>query len=434
MQEPIWTATKNYYPELRKLAQDAGLYKKRPWRIIVHATITLSCFAATLFLAHTFRDSWLALIGFATLAGFLSLHMGYVMHDAGHRQCSRSTLFNNILGFISTSVIGMSFLTWMDIHNEHHDHPNHDDDDPDVSVPFIAYSEGQVHDEKRTPYQIIIRYQTWFYVPLLTLIPYSKRYFGFICLMQQKKTVNVAIDMAITVLWHFYYYGVLWLLLGFWPMLVFSFVHQAALGLFFGMVFAPNHKGMPIIEKDVELDFLTRQVVTSRNFGSNIFIDFMFGGLNYQIEHHLFPDMPRYNMRKAKKITEEYCKKYEIPYYETSLVGSYVEIYKCLRDVALHARNFKLPVADLRAQLNEAIEQLKIDMAAMTEDMKHRILTEEATVHKNKTWDRLMEIQKHMKENRDLRKQKVAEYMFEVKVLGSELKEKIQQEIMLATR
>ena len=74
-------------------------------------------------------------------------------------------------------------------------------------------------------------------------------------------------------------------------------MHQAVFGLYMGCSFAPNHKGMPIIEPDEKLDYLRRQVLTSRNVRGGWFIDQLLGGLNYQIEHHLFPSMPRANLR-----------------------------------------------------------------------------------------------------------------------------------------
>src|SRR5439155_24230659 len=79
-------------------------------------------------------------------------------------------------------------------------------------------------------------------------------------------------------------------------------------GLYIGSVFAPNHKGMPIQLPDEEWDWLTRQVVTSRNIRSSYLTDFLYGGLNYQIEHHLFPAMPRKCLRRARPLTIAYCK------------------------------------------------------------------------------------------------------------------------------
>jgi hypothetical protein len=74
--------------------------------------------------------------------------------------------------------------------------------------------------------------------------------------------------------------------------LVFVVVHQGLFGLYLGCSFAPNHKGMPTLSDADQLDFLRRQVPTSRNVAGSRLVDWGLGGLNYQIEHHLFPNMP----------------------------------------------------------------------------------------------------------------------------------------------
>lgn len=87
--------------------------------------------------------------------------------------------------------------------------------------------------------------------------------------------------------------GLLLIALPAWQALVFVLIHKAATGMYLGLVFAPNHKGMLITEHDNDMDFLHRQVLTARNVYANPFVDAWYGGLNYQIEHHLFPSMPR---------------------------------------------------------------------------------------------------------------------------------------------
>ena len=95
-------------------------------------------------------------------------------------------------------------------------------------------------------------------------------------------------------------------------------VQLAVFGVYMGASFAPNHKGMPIIAQDAKVDFLSKQVLTSRNIRGGWWVDPM-GGLNYQVEHHLFPNMPRPNLARAREIVREYCETLDIPYTETTL-------------------------------------------------------------------------------------------------------------------
>jgi fatty acid desaturase len=115
--------------------------------------------------------------------------------------------------------------------------------------------------------------------------------------------------------------------------LAFLAVHQALFGVYLGCSFAPNHKGMKMLTKDEELDFLRRQVLTSRNVTGGVPVGMLLGGLNWQIEHHLFPSMPRPNLRRAVPIVREFCETHGLPYAEASLYGSYRLAMSHLHDV-----------------------------------------------------------------------------------------------------
>ena len=127
-------------------------------------------------------------------------------------------------------------------------------------------------------------------------------------------------------------------------------VQMATFGLLLGAAFAPNHKGMPVVPRDAKLDFLRRQVLMSRNVSGGPLVDVAMGGLNYQIEHHLFPSMPRDNLRHAQPVVRAYCLEKDIPYTEASLVGSYAIVIRYLNVVGLGERDpFSCPfVADFR--------------------------------------------------------------------------------------
>ena len=99
-------------------------------------------------------------------------------------------------------------------------------------------------------------------------------------------------------------------------------VQLAVFGVYMGMSFAPNHKGMPIISADSKLDFCTSRCCTSRNIRGGWWMTTLMGGLNYQIEHHLFPSMPRPHLRHGPRIVREHCRRSGVPYTETTLPRS----------------------------------------------------------------------------------------------------------------
>jgi fatty acid desaturase len=110
-------------------------------------------------------------------------------------------------------------------------------------------------------------------------------------------------------------------------------VQQGLFGLYLGCSFAPNHKGMPILGATDHSDFLRRQVLTSRNVRGGWLTDLALGGLNYQIEHHLFPSMPRPNLRRSQPLIAAFCQQQDLPYCQSSLPGSYAQALRHLTAV-----------------------------------------------------------------------------------------------------
>ena len=121
--------------------------------------------------------------------------------------------------------------------------------------------------------------------------------------------------------------------------IIFFVVHQMVFGFYMGAVFAPNHKGMPPADEFSDLDFIRKQVLTTRNVFPNPIYDFLCGGLNYQIEHHLFPTMPRNVLKTARPIVREFCNKNGIKYNETSIFQSQRDVLRHLHEISSPLRN-----------------------------------------------------------------------------------------------
>ncbi len=121
---------------------------------------------------------------------------------------------------------------------------------------------------------------------LLVSIGFRVRSFQFLL---QKKGKYPLIEFFLLGTLFLLYLSFLLYRLNFWQSLLFILIHQALFGLYMSSIFAPNHKGMPVLNKESRLGFLQRQVLTTRNVKGGPLTDFLYGGLNYQIEHHLFP-------------------------------------------------------------------------------------------------------------------------------------------------
>ena len=121
---------------------------------------------------------------------------------------------------------------------------------------------------------------------------------------------------------------------------MFILVQQGLFGLYLGASFAPNHKGMPILDATDRSDFLRRQVLTSRNVRGGWLTDLALGGLNYQIEHHLFPSMPQLACRRrSQALIKEFCQQRGLPYCEaSSREGSYAQALRYLNTIGKPSR------------------------------------------------------------------------------------------------
>src|SRR5581483_4489237 len=225
---------------------------------------------------------------------------------------------------------------WIERHNKHHSHPNEHDVDPDVFIPMIAFVPEDLQGKGKLLLGLM-RYQAYFFFPLLSLALLSMQ-INSIGHLFQKKLHSPLAERLLLFLHFALYFGLLFSRFTFWQALVFLLAHSLLSGIYMGSIFAPNHKGMPVLEKDSQLDFLHRQVITARNVHAHPLTDFWYGGLNYQIEHHLFPSMPRNQLKKAQVIIKAFCLTHAIPYYETNWVQSYVEILQALHRVSAPLR------------------------------------------------------------------------------------------------
>jgi fatty acid desaturase len=329
----------NEYAELKSVIKQQKLLDRQPAYYTCKILLTLSMLALSLTFLLITDSFWLQLLNAAYLA-FVSTQLAFIGHDAGHRQIFQSARKSDLLGLIIANLIlGLSRGWWVDKHNQHHANPNHIDLDPDVDFPILVFSDEQAS-SKRGLTRSIVKYQAYCFFPLLMLEAFNLRVHS-IRFLVQRKAKYLLIEALLLVAHFALYFGLLFYLLGVWQAVLFIVIHQALFGLYLGSVFAPNHKGMPVLDKDSQVDFLRRQVLTSRNLKAHRVTDFLFGPLGCQIEHHLFPTMPRNNQRKAEKFVKAFCRERSIAYHETSVLQSYREILQHLHQVSAPLRTQK---------------------------------------------------------------------------------------------
>lgn len=325
------------YRSLADQVRRAGLLDRRPGYYTCKIALTVTAYMAGWVVFVMVGDSWATLPCAAGLA-VLFTQIVFIGHDAGHNQISSSHRTNRVLGLVAGNLLtGVSLGWWVPKHNAHHAHPNQVDRDPDIGPGALAFTFTAEDARHRTgPGRLIARHQAWLFVPLLIIEGVGLHITSADSLVRRRDR-SAAVE-AVLLVGHLAVYSVVvFTVLSPLRAVVFLAVQQGLFGFYLGCSFAPNHKGMPLLLADSEMTFAARQVVTARNVKGGPFIDFLLGGLNHQIEHHLFPGMSRPNLARAQTLVRAYCSEQGLPYVETTLVDSYRRTVRHLSAVSKHA-------------------------------------------------------------------------------------------------
>lgn len=328
------------YGDLVVQVRDRGLLQPRPSFYVSLGAANLLGLVAVVAAIVVLRDSWW-LILLAPAFAVVSAQIAFYSHDAAHRQIARTTSTVAALCLVHGNLLsGLSYGWWTAKHNAHHAHPNDLDTDPDVAVGAFVFDADQAAARHGTS-AWLTRHQAGLFFPMLLLEAINLRISSIRAVLRPGLR-NRALE-GLLLAGHLAAYSTLLVLTMSWAQgLVFLVVHQGLFGLYLGSSFAPSHKGMPALTPKQAGDPLLRQVLSSRNIRGGPLLNLALGGLNLQIEHHLFPSMPRCNLRRVQPLVREHCRALEISYAETTLLGSYRLALRHLHDVGAPLRSREL--------------------------------------------------------------------------------------------
>lgn len=332
------------YTALAQIVRESGLLKRTRWFYLVLTAVLTALLVAAGFGFVLLGHSWFQLL-IAGALGLVFTQLAFVAHEASHRAVFRSGRANDHAGrIVGSLLVGMSYSWWMTKHTRHHGNPNQVGKDPDISFDTISFTEESAA-KQRGLWAAFTRRQGYLFFPLLLLEGLNLHYTSVRSLFTGGKVKGRWLELGLIGGRFVVYLGLLFWLLPLGMAFAFLGVQLAIFGLYMGASFAPNHKGMPIISRDVKLDFFSKQVRTSRNIRGGWWASALYGGLNYQVEHHLFPSMPRPHLAKARMLVREHCRTHDVPYTETSMIRSYAIVIAYLNKVGLSARDpFECPM------------------------------------------------------------------------------------------
>ncbi len=315
------------FAELARTVRARGLLSRRRGYYGVKIGSTVGSLVLLGVAAVVIGNSWWN-VAVAVGLAFVLTQLGFIGHDAGHRQICARRSNNDAIGLVVANLLtGFSFGWWLTKHNRHHAHTNRPDKDPDITPGALVYSPAHVAGRGRIG-RLWASGQAVALVPLLFLEALNL-HGASVAALARRRDRAAALEGVLLVLHGCIFFVAPFVLLAPLRAVVVIVVTQSLFGFYLGLSFLTNHVGMPLLDAGDELGFLRRQVITSRNLSGRYLTGFLFGGLDTQIEHHLFPTMPRANLRRARELVRPYCAERRISYAEQSPWHAY-------RDVLAH--------------------------------------------------------------------------------------------------
>jgi fatty acid desaturase len=332
------------FTELARLVREDGLNDRTRWFYLLVFSGLLTALAGAFTGLVLLRDSWFQLLIAAAL-GIIFTQFAFLGHEASHRQVVASGPANDRIGLVVANLfVGISYSWWMTKHTRHHANPNRVGKDPDILPGTVVFRPADAA-AATGGRAWLIRRQAWLFFPLLLLVGLDLHQSSVRGLFGRRRVEGRALEIILLSVRFALYLGALFWLLPVGLAFAFLGVQLAVFGFYMGASFAPNHIGMPVLETDSRLDFLDKQVLTARNVSGGWWMTGLMGGLNYQIEHHLFPSMPRPHLRQARRLVRQHCRELGVRYTETTLAEALAIVVRHLGEVGLAAPRFSCPTA-----------------------------------------------------------------------------------------
>mmetsp|Transcript_9633 Transcript_9633/g.21365 ORF Transcript_9633/g.21365 Transcript_9633/m.21365 type:complete len:463 (+) Transcript_9633:61-1449(+) len=343
------------YRTLRSKLVAMGMFNSSPAYYVYKFTSTVMLLVVSVLCATQSEAFAVHMVGALFLALFWQ-QCGWLAHDFLHHQVFKTRAYGDMAGLIIGNLFqGFSVQWWKGKHNAHHAVPNLHasvegacDGDPDIdTMPLLAWTLKMAETAKNSATgRFMVQWQAVFYFPVLLFARLAWSHQSWVFAWGgwgQHSTAAAELDrknMAYPAAEKFFlaaHYAGLLAICSYMPLLnavAYVLGAQTMCGLFLAVVFGLGHNGMAVYPADQRPDFWKLQVSTTRNVTSNWFVDWFCGGLQYQVDHHLFPMLPRHNLAKVHTLVESFCKEQGVTYHEASIYEGTVEVLSHLAEVS----------------------------------------------------------------------------------------------------
>lgn len=332
-----------------------GLFEKKG-----HVVLFTMCFIAMLFITSVYgvlysNSAFVHLIC-GGLMGFMWIQSGWIGHDSGHHLVMMSRDLNRFAQILTGNCLaGISIAWWKWNHNAHHIACNSLEFDPDLQhMPFFAVSSklfnsltSYIYERKMNfdpVARFLVSHQHITFYPVMCVARINLFAQSLILLLTKKKVPNRVQELfGILVFW--IWYPLLVSCLPNWgERLMFILASFSVTGIQH-VQFCLNHFSTSVyVGRPRGNDWFEKQTSGTLGITCPSWMDWFHGGLQFQVEHHLFPRLPRCQLRKVSPFVKELCKKHNLPYNCSSFWEANVMTVRTLRNAAMLARDFTKPV------------------------------------------------------------------------------------------
>lgn len=332
----------------------AGLFEKKGHGVIYNFTCIAVLFMLTIY-GVLCSESLMIHVICGGLLGISWVLVTYLGHDSGHYQIMSTRGFNKFAQILTGNCLtGISIAWWKWTHNAHHIACNSLDHDPDlqhlpvfaVSSKFFKNLRSRFYNKELTfdPLaRFLVGYQHFTFYPVMIGGRFNLYLQTFLLLFSNRKVPDRGLNiLGILVFWTWFPLLVSCLpnwkervLFVFASFFVTSFQHiQFCLNHFAADVYVGSPEGN---------DWFQKQTGGTIDISCSSWFDWLFGGLQFQLEHHLFPRLPRCHFRKIAPIVQDLCKKHNLPYRSYSFFEANLKTIETMRTAALQARDLSNP-------------------------------------------------------------------------------------------
>lgn len=342
------------FREIEKKLYEEGFFNTNYYFYVKEIIKSIFSLIVGIFMIIYGNDTYLNYFISALFVAFCWHQLSFVAHDAGHNGISHKLIFDQYFGtFLASCLSGLSIGWWKDSHNVHHVLTNDPNHDPDIQhLPFLAVSEKFISGIHSTyhnkefkindfisKFMIKVQHKLYYIIMLVSRVNLFVQSIKFLMINDRAKFRKSEI---FAMLFFFVWFSYLVSFIPCFYQRCFFVIAANCSTFLLHIQITISHFAMNTDDMSENEDFVTHQLRTSMDIDCDVFLDWLHGGLQFQVIHHLFPRLPRHNLRKVRDRMIPFFKKHNLKYHCYEFILGNIMVINQLKLVASKLGNFIL--------------------------------------------------------------------------------------------